>query len=113
MGCSPTARCTVGYEIALEQYILSIGVEARITLEMANTVILPAATRYQTELATNLASLKAIGAGGGTARPSTRCPASIADLRAGITALRAALAHDDGSRRGRRPCTRRIDCSRR
>src|SRR5450432_2990460 len=41
------------YEIALEQYILSIGVASRLTLEMANTVILPAATRYQTELATN------------------------------------------------------------
>ena len=41
------------YEIALEQYALSIGVEARTTLEMANTVILPAALRYQTELATN------------------------------------------------------------
>src|ERR1700744_2976721 len=38
------------YEIGLEQYVLSVGVEARLTLEMANTVILPAALRYQTEL---------------------------------------------------------------
>ena len=52
------------YEIALEQYILSIGVEARLTLEMANTVILPAALRYQTELAANLGALKALGVGG-------------------------------------------------
>ncbi len=50
------------FDIALEQYILSVGVEARLTLEIANTVVLPAAIRYQTELATNLASLKAIGA---------------------------------------------------
>src|SRR5450432_1429319 len=41
------------FDIALEQYILSVGVEARLTLKMATTVILPAATRYQTELATN------------------------------------------------------------
>ena len=49
------------YEIALEQYILAIDVEAALTLEMANTIILPAAVRYQTELATNLAGLKKAG----------------------------------------------------
>ena len=49
------------YEIALEQYILSIHVEAALTLEMATTVILPAAMRYQTELALNVSSLAAIG----------------------------------------------------
>src|SRR5271154_2553935 len=50
------------YEIALEQYVLSVGVEARLTLEIATTVILPAALRYQTELATNVAVLKSIDA---------------------------------------------------
>ena len=49
------------YEIALEQYILSIGVEAALTLEIAKTIILPAVLRYQTELAHNVASLTAIG----------------------------------------------------
>ena len=49
------------YEIALEQYILSIHVEAALTLEIANTIILPAALRYQTELAQNIVSLSAIG----------------------------------------------------
>ena len=44
------------FDIALEQYILSVGVEARLTLEIANTIVLPAALRYQTELATNLAA---------------------------------------------------------
>ena len=42
------------YDIALEQYILSIDVEAALTLEMAATVIRPAAMRYQTELALNV-----------------------------------------------------------
>jgi glutamine synthetase len=39
------------YEVYLEQYALSVTVEARQTLEIAQTVILPAALRYQQELA--------------------------------------------------------------
>jgi glutamine synthetase len=81
------------YDIALEQYILSIGVEARLTLEIANTLILPAATRYQTELASNLASLQAIRATGDTTT-FDEVSACIADLRVGIGELRAALGHD-------------------
>src|ERR1700712_103489 len=49
------------YEIGLEQYALTIGVEARLTLELGSTLILPAAVRYQTELALNLSALKAAG----------------------------------------------------
>jgi glutamine synthetase len=81
------------YEIGLEQYILSVGVEARLTLEMANTVILPAAVRYQTELATNLASLKAIDA----ELDSTtldEVSAAIKSLRAGIATLRPEIEKD-------------------
>ena len=81
------------YEIALEQYILSVGVEARLTLEMANTVILPAALRYQTELATNLASLKAIGVELDTTTLD-EVSAAIKALREGIATLRAEIAHD-------------------
>jgi glutamine synthetase len=81
------------YEIALEQYVLSVSVEARLTLEMANTVILPAALRYQTELATNLAALQAIGTALDTSTLD-EVSASIAALRAGIAGLRSALAHD-------------------
>ncbi len=49
------------FEIALEHYVLSVGVEAKSTLELATTSILPAALRYQTELATNCAAMKAVG----------------------------------------------------
>jgi glutamine synthetase len=81
------------YEIALEQYILSVGVEARLTLEMANTVILPAALRYQTELANNLISLQAVGA---EADPAilNGVSAAIKALNEGINALRSHIAHD-------------------
>ena len=84
------------YDIALEQYVLSISVEARLTLEMANTVILPAALRYQTELATNVASLKAIGIETDT---STLAEVSAAIDRSARRnrGLRAQLAHDDAA----------------
>ena len=55
------------YEIGLEQYMLTIGVEARLTLEVGATSILPAAVRYQTELAQNVASLIAAGVEADTA----------------------------------------------
>jgi glutamine synthetase len=85
------------YEIALEQYILSVGVEARLTLEMANTVILPAALRYQTELAANLGALKALGLEGDSTTLD-EVTAAIAALRTGITELRSGIAHEhDGS----------------
>src|SRR5579862_188228 len=81
------------YEVALEQYTMSIGVEARLTAEMASTVVLPAALRYQTELATNVASLKAAGA---EADSSTldEVSAAIKALRAGIVKLREEIGHD-------------------
>jgi glutamine synthetase len=81
------------YEIALEQYALSIGVEARSMLEMASTVILPAAVRYQTELATNVASLTAVGIEPDTTDLDS-LTSQITGLRAGIAGLKAALAHE-------------------
>ncbi|MBT4137733.1 MAG: glutamine synthetase type III [Candidatus Latescibacteria bacterium] len=47
-------------EIYLEQYCMTVGVEANLTVEMAKTNIYPAAVRYQGELASSAASLKAI-----------------------------------------------------
>jgi glutamine synthetase len=84
------------YDVALEQYALSIGVEARLTLKMASTIILPAATRYQTELATNIASIRAIGAEVGTAK-FTQLSTLIEELDTGIATLQSALDHDDDS----------------
>jgi glutamine synthetase len=84
------------YEVAIEQYVLSVGVEARSTLEIATTVILPAALRYQTELATNLASLKSIGAVLDTSTLD-ELSGAIGALRAGITALRTGLGDREAS----------------
>ena len=48
-------------EIYLEQYCKTVNVETKITIEMAKTIIYPAATRYMGELAASAASLKAVG----------------------------------------------------
>ncbi len=48
-------------EAYLEQYALTVRVEANVALELAQTVILPAALRYQTQLADNCARLREIG----------------------------------------------------
>ncbi|MCU1406902.1 MAG: glutamine synthetase, partial [Glaciihabitans sp.] len=72
------------YEIGLEQYALTIGVEARLTLEIGATSILPAAVRHQTELAVNIGALKAAGVEADTA--------SLEEVTAPLTELRSALA---------------------
>jgi len=79
------------YEIALEQYSLSIAVEAKSTVELATTTILPAALRYQTELAANVGALKAIGYDTDTAALDA-VSTGIKDLQIAVTALKAELA---------------------
>jgi len=84
------------YDIGLEQYALSVGVEARLTLEVGRTLVLPAALRYQTEIALNLGALTAAGV---EADSSSLAEVSgpLADLRTALAALGAALAADSGS----------------
>jgi glutamine synthetase len=84
------------YEIALEQYALSVGVEARATMEVGATVILPAALRYQTELAANLVALRSLEVDADTSSLDA-VSTSIAALRAGLDTLREALAHPHDS----------------
>ncbi|MBV6757924.1 glutamine synthetase III family protein [Rhodococcus opacus] len=80
------------YEIGLEQYALTIGVEARLTLELGQTSILPAAIRYQTELAQNVAALKAAGVDAdlsaleAVSAPLTNLRAALADLKSALAA---------------------------
>jgi glutamine synthetase len=79
------------YEVRLEQYALTVAVEAKLTLEIATTVILPAAVRYQTELAQNVATLKAAGVESSmTALETVSAP--LADLTEALTTLKTALS---------------------
>jgi glutamine synthetase len=84
------------YEVGLEQYALTINVEAKLSLELGSTVILPAAMRYQTEVAQNVATLKAAGA-----EPSTalleEVSAPIAELVNALTDLKKALGDHSAS----------------
>ncbi len=83
------------YEIGLEQYALTVGVEARLTLEMGSTLVLPAAVRHQTELAVNLGALKAAGIEADSV-PLTDVTASVTELRAALAALKGELEADPG-----------------
>ncbi|QQE12820.1 glutamine synthetase III [Planctomycetota bacterium] len=49
------------YEVYTEQYILALRVEANLVSKLGRTMIFPAAIRYQNELATTCANLKAVG----------------------------------------------------
>lgn len=82
-------------EVYLEQYCLSVGVEARTTLEMAKTIVFPAAVRYQGELASTCASLKSAGVEFATTALET-VTGKISKLEQAIGALEAALAKEGG-----------------
>jgi glutamine synthetase len=73
------------YEIFLEGYKKTINIEAQLTASIAKTQILPAAIRYQAEIAGSLASLKA--AGGGSAEQE----GLLKDLSAAIGTLKSAV----------------------
>src|SRR3989304_10140207 len=45
----------------MEQYCKVVNLEANLVLKLGRTLIFPAAIRYQSELATTCASLKAVG----------------------------------------------------
>jgi glutamine synthetase len=79
------------YEVRLEQYVLTIAVEAKLTAEIGSTVVLPAAMRYQTELAQNVAALKTAGVQPSTALLET-VSAPIAELASALADLKTALA---------------------
>ncbi|MBJ7287772.1 glutamine synthetase III [Williamsia sp.] len=71
-------------DVILEQYALTILVEAKETAEIAKTMILPAALRYQGELAGIAVNVKAAGLD--AANPL------LTDLSTAVTALGTALA---------------------
>jgi glutamine synthetase len=83
------------YEIGLEQYALSVGVEARLTLEIGTTSVLPAAVRYQTEVALNLGALKGAGVEVDTATLD-EVSAPLTALRSALATLKSALVHKSG-----------------
>jgi len=81
------------FEIGVEQYVLAVTVEANLTLEIGTTTILPAATRYQTELAQNVVALKGAGVDADASGLET-VSTHIAALRSGLVGLTAVIGHE-------------------
>jgi glutamine synthetase len=82
-------------EVRYEMYALTVSVEAKLTLEVGSTVILPAAVRYQTELASNVATLKAAGIEPDTTLLTT-VSTPISELTGALTALKTAMEAHGG-----------------
>jgi glutamine synthetase len=80
-------------EVYLEQYILSVHVEAKQTAELGRTTILPAAQRYLGELAAVAASLKAVDLPWDV-DTLTRISGLVTDLLGALADLESALAHE-------------------
>jgi glutamine synthetase len=86
------------YEIFLENYTKTINIESGLTLQIANRQIVPAAIRYQAEVAQSLAALKAAG----VTPPATQVgllnelTATIEELLKGITTLVKATEDHSG-----------------
>jgi glutamine synthetase len=83
------------YEILLEGYKKTINIEGNLTVAMARRLILPAALRYQGQVAGSIAQLKAAGAQ--PPRTETQLlgelSESIEELQTGIDRLQEALDH--------------------
>ena len=83
------------YETYLEQYCKTVNVEAKLTAKMAKTSILPAALRYQRELAENANAVKTAGFSAETT-VLKQVSDLVGKLQAGLTALDGATSHHGG-----------------
>lgn len=77
-------------DIELEKYVKTVNLEARLVLKMAKTVIYPAATRYQGELAQSYVHLKTAGYAGDTTMLD-RVVTAIQQLQKSIGQLEKAM----------------------
>jgi len=83
-------------DIYLEQYCKTVNVEALQTIEMAKTMIFPAAIRYQNELAATCANLRALGYEFDT-DTLDKLTELVKDLQDNTSLLSKALSHHGAS----------------
>ncbi len=83
------------YEIHLENYKKTVNIESHLTVQIAQRQILPAALRYQAEVATTIAQLKAAGisAPKGQTALLNELTTTIEELQTGIDTLNHAIDH--------------------
>jgi glutamine synthetase len=83
------------YEVAVEQYNKSINIEANLMVLMANRYVLPAAYRYQAEVAQSVAAVKSAG---GTAKETKRTLDTVCrltdDFKQRVDRLQELLDHE-------------------
>jgi glutamine synthetase len=97
------------FETYLEIYALKIAVEAKTTVEMAETVIFPAAFKYQKELAGTCLKMKELGID--CEDSALKEVAGLTkDLKAAVADLKAAMAHstDDALEEAKACCAKII-----
>ncbi len=82
-------------DIYLEQYVKTVKVESKLAVEMAKTMIFPAAIRYQSELALTCANLKAIGYTFDT-DTLDKVTAMVKELQDNTASLEKVMAHHGG-----------------
>ena len=80
------------YEIQLEIYVKTVLVEANLVKKLGKGSILPAALRYQKELADGIVSAKAAGLATSTTLAQS-VTSLIGDLEKGLATLESATAH--------------------
>jgi glutamine synthetase len=88
------------YEIYLENYKKTVNIEAQLTVNIAKTMILPAAIRYQGEVATSIAAARTAGVNAGNLGEQEQqlsdLAKTISELQTKITALLHAVDHVGG-----------------
>ena len=83
------------YEILLENYIKTINIEAGLTSQIATKQIVPAALRYQMEVAQSIGALKAAGADAPAGQKAllSELTKTIDEIQSAVTKLNAAFDH--------------------
>jgi glutamine synthetase len=82
------------FEVYAEQYILSIGVEARLVVDMAKTLIYPAAMEYVGALASTISTLASLQVDGSQA-VATKVLGIATALMSSVDKLESALAEEN------------------
>ena len=83
------------YEVALEQYNKTVNIEAQLMVLMANRYILPAGFRYQGQLASSVAAVKAVGGSAKETRKTLDEVTKLVDeMKTRVDALYGLLEHE-------------------
>jgi len=81
------------YEVYVEQYVKTIQLEAKIAKRIAQTSVLPAALKFQTELAQNIAAVKTVG-GSPTTKVFDEVSKLIGDVEKSLASVEVELSHE-------------------